>query len=270
MFSVNYAFLFLVHCHFQLMAESNNHYRRERLNCTRFLPPDLLDELRLQQSPNSSASFPAHSALPHVFPEQSLLQCLKSAPYDRDVSAGIGETGFSLRFVFSLCELLELRFDGTLRLWTQFQLSWYERRLAWTIRPTAGDSKANYSIAGGDEDEEELEEGGNYIQKSEEYAGATNDTDGPSAGISAGARPARGQSAWPKMLMYPSELLWTPVIRVLNCHGASETCYVRPVANSTALLMASGDVTLRVPKLLEFSCNIDLFVSLFDGCFSVE
>ena len=251
MLFVSYLFLFLVYNHSPLVASTHDHHRREKLNCTRFLPHDLLDELRLQlQSINDSSSSPLQrSYRPRVLPEQYLLKCLKAAPYDRDVSAGAGVADFALRFVFSLCEVLELRFDGTLRLWTQLQISWEEQRLAWRLN-SASDENTSTSDSF-DEDEEYTDE----ELKPEPLPSAAVST---TNGTESTDRSVRPHASWPKMILYPSDLLWSPLIRVLNCHSSNDLCYVRNIANSSALLMASGAVTIRVPKLLEFTCKVDL------------
>lgn len=264
---VSYLLLFLVFKQFPSVISIKKQHRREKLNCTKFLPPKLLHELRNApqqpppRSPNSATSpSPSQASRYHVLPEENLLQCLKAAAYDRDVSAGADVPDFSLRFVFSLCEVLELRFDGTLRLWTQLQISWDERRLAWLVNPFAGASTSD------NVDEYEYEESTDKNQEMREPQGAALNTTSTDVNEVGATRPSRPHAYWPQKIMYPADLLWSPLIRVLNCHSAADSCYVQLVANSSALLLASGEVTIRVPKLLEFSCNIDLFAQTSFCC----
>ena len=262
MIFVSYLFLFLVYKHSPLVASTHDHYRSEKLNCTRFLPHDLLEELRLELQPsNDSTSSPfQRKSRPRVLPEQYLLKCLKDAPYDRDVSAGAGMAYFTLHFVFSLCEVLELRFDGTLRLWTQLQISWEERRLAWQLN-SGSDLDENTSTSNNVDVDEEYADSGNEEMKPEPLPIAAVNTTNGTRSTDILDKPL---AFWPKMILYPSELLWSPLIRVLNCHTSYDLCYVRPIDNSSALLMASGAVTIRVPKLLEFTCKVDLCAPIFN------
>lgn len=236
-------------------------------NCTSHLSQQFIDSILnesvVQSSRSDSHVHGVERARSHRVPDDYVVTCLKAAPYDPDIippTPSVDSISYAneaetqrlvLRFAFSVCEVLSLAFDGTLRMWAQLEIAWTDKRLAWDTSVfnepplREKESARNASTVGFN-----LKAFSNYTNQSE-----------------AAEHTKQQRSAllllWPENIMYPSDLIWSPVLRVLNCHG--DACYVRVPSNSSALLQFDGEVFTKVPKTFESTCDIRLENFPFDN-----
>ena len=248
-------------------------------NCSSYLPREFVVSI-LNESMESNLTFASlEHSVPrvkyHSVPEGYVVACLKGAPYDNHLMPHnpITETGsssaaeadfedqkFAIRFAFSVCEVLALDFDGTLRIWGQLEIVWTDKRLAWDTSVFNESPEDENSMARNESISAKLD--GHVIEKVNDgnESLAINNTNLTEADHQ---NPSALRLIWPGHILYPSELVWSPVLRVLNCHG--DGCYVRVPSNSSALIQADGEVVMKVPKTFESTCNIRFEYFPFDN-----
>ena len=258
------------------------HHVLPPLNCSSYLPREfvvsILNESAMESSHKSaSLEYGVQRVRYHTVPEDYVVACLKGAPYDIDLmppipsietssssssaaKADVEDQKFAIRFAFSVCEVLALAFDGTLQIWGQLEIEWTDKRLAWDTSVFNESPEDEHSMARNENISAKLDgivtekiNDGNEIL-------AINNTNLTEAKH---LNQSPLQLIWPGHILYPSELVWSPVLRVLNCHG--DGCYVRVPSNSSALIQSDGEVLMKIPKTFESTCNIRFEYFPFDN-----